>query len=96
MLMLLLYVQHGMNLIVGAMVKRAFSNGYAIGKDLGSSPTYEQWSFSSVVRFLHSTIESQRQHLCNAPQLSSPRLSGVACKTTKKKKKCAAIDRTLY
>ena len=37
--------------------------------------------FSPVTRVLHSTIESQRQHLCHVPQLSSLRLSGVACKT---------------
>ena len=41
----------------GAM---ACSNGYAIYKDLGFSPTYDQWSFLTVTRFLHSTIESQR------------------------------------
>ena len=37
-------------------------------------------------RFLHSTIESQCQYLCHVPQLTSPRLSGVACKTNKQKK----------
>ena len=35
-------------------------NGHAICKDLGSSPTYDQWSFSLVTRFLHSRIEFQR------------------------------------
>ena len=31
----------------------------AIYKDLGLSPTYDQWSFSPVTRFLHSTIKPQ-------------------------------------
>ena len=42
------------------LIKMFNSNGYTICKDLGSSPTYVQRSFSSVTRFLHSTIESQR------------------------------------
>ena len=50
-----------------AMVQRIYSNGYAICKDLGSSPTYDQWSFSPVIRFPHSTIKTQRQHLCWLP-----------------------------
>ena len=41
----------------GAMVSAL---GYAICKDLGSSPTYGQWSFLPVTWFLHSTIESER------------------------------------
>ena len=39
------------------MVQHAWSNGHAICKDLGSSPTYNQWSFSPVKRFLHSIID---------------------------------------
>ena len=36
------------------MVQYARSNGYAICKVLGSTPTYDHWSFSPVIRFLHS------------------------------------------
>ena len=36
------------------MVQRASSNGHAICKDLGSSPTYDQWSFPPVKGFFHS------------------------------------------
>ena len=43
-----------------AMVQRSCSNGYAICKILGSSPTYDQWSFSPVTRFLHSKNDTQR------------------------------------
>ena len=32
------------------------------------------------------TIKTQRQNLCHVPHLSSPKLSGVACKTSKQKK----------
>ena len=42
----------------GAMVQPACSNGYAICKDLSSSPTYGQWSFSPVTRFSQSKINS--------------------------------------
>ena len=41
--------------------------------------------FFSATRFLRSTIKSQRYHLCHASKLSSPRLLGVACKTSKRK-----------
>ena len=30
---------------------------HAAYKNLGLSPTYNQWSFSAVIRFLHSTIK---------------------------------------
>ena len=32
---------------------------------MGSSPTYDQWSCSPVIKFLYSTIEPKRQHLCH-------------------------------
>ena len=34
-----------------------WSTSHAIWKDPGSNPTYDQWSFSPVTRFLHSLIE---------------------------------------
>ena len=66
------------------MVQCACSNGYAICKDLGSSPTYDQCSFSPVTRFLHSTIEP---HLRHVPQLTSSMLSGVHVKQATRKRK---------
>ena len=50
-----------------AMVQRSCSNGHAICKELCSSPTYNQRSSSPVIKFLHSTIKTQRQHLCCLP-----------------------------
>ena len=58
------------------MVQRADSNGYAICKDLGSIPTYDQWSFLSV-RLLHSMC---LHYLARGYQ-------GLHVKQTKKKKK---------
>ena len=39
------------------------SDVHTICKDLSSSPTYDQWSFSPVIRFLLSPIEPKYQHL---------------------------------
>ena len=39
-----------------------------------------------VTRFLHSTSEPQRQHLCHVPQLTSSMLPGVHVKQATKKK----------
>ena len=39
--------------------KSTCHNRHAICKDLGTSPTYDQWSFSPVIRFLYSLIEPQ-------------------------------------
>ena len=39
----------------------------------------------SLVRSGLTPIESERQHLCHVPQLSSSRLSGVSCKTSEQK-----------
>ena len=49
------------------MVQRACRNGYAICKDPGSSPTsptYDQWSFSPVIRFLHSLQLNPNANTC--------------------------------
>ena len=59
---------------------------YAICKDLGSNPTFDQWSFSPVTRFLPLTIKPQCQYLCHVPQLTSSMLSGVHVKQTTTKK----------
>ena len=42
--------------------------------------------FSPVTRFLRSTIEPQREHLCHVPQLTSSMLSGVHVKQASNKK----------
>ena len=70
----------------GAMVQHACSNGHAICKNLGSSPTNGQWSFSPVTRFLHSTIEPQRQHPCRCALVNQLNAIRGACKTSNNKK----------
>ena len=71
------YIENG-----GATVQHACSNGHAICKDLGLSPTYDQWSFSLVTRFLHSTPT-----LTSVPCAPINQLNAIrgACKTSKKK-----------
>ena len=39
-------------------------------KQWAPTPFHYQWSFSPAIRFLYSTIEPQRQHLCHVPQKS--------------------------
>ena len=49
----------------GVMVLRACSNVHAICKDLGSSLTYDQWSFPPVIKFLH--LKNQTPTLISVP-----------------------------
>ena len=55
----------------------------AVFLDLGQALYH--WAMLPVTRFFHSTIEFQCKRLCYVPQLSSPRLSGVASKKSKTK-----------
>ena len=48
----------------GEMVWSACSNGHAMLKDLGLSPTYDQWSFPPVKRFFHSQKSNSNATIC--------------------------------
>ena len=56
-------------------------------KHLGLSSTYNQWSFSTVKRFLHSPIEPQLLDLCHVSQSTSLNLSGTRVMNAIDKKK---------
>ena len=75
------------------MTIRTCSIGYAICKDLGLSHTYDQCNILPVTRFLCSTIEPQRQHMCHVPQYTSSKLPGAHVKhPTKNKNQCLRLQ----
>ena len=47
--------------------KPACCSDHAICKDQGWSPTYDQWKFSTVTRFIYSKIEPTAIHCAMCP-----------------------------